>query len=66
MRKKNHPKIQPKKGSLTIYMHLTVMTKIQEDSATIKTYPTNAKLNNQENKDDVCDYLIKTMYVCAL
>jgi hypothetical protein len=32
------------------------MKETQEDSTTIKTYPTNIKLNNQAKKDDVCDY----------
>ena len=54
-KKKKCPKIQPKEGSLSIYMHLTVMKNIQEDSTTIKTYPTNTKLSNQAKKDDVHD-----------
>jgi hypothetical protein len=57
MRKKNRLKIQPKEGSLSIYRHLKVMTKIQEDSSTIKTYLENTKLNNQEKKDVVHDCL---------
>jgi hypothetical protein len=56
MRKKDHPKIQPKKGFLSLCRHLTVMTETQEDSTTIKTYPTNTKLGNQANNDDVHDY----------
>jgi hypothetical protein len=36
MRKKNRPKIQPKKGFLSLCRHLTVMTETQEDSTTIK------------------------------
>jgi hypothetical protein len=43
MRKSNCPKIQPKKGFLLLCRHLTVMTETQEDSTTIKTYPTNTK-----------------------
>jgi hypothetical protein len=57
MRKKNRPKIQLKEGFLSLCRYLTVMTEIQEDSTTIKTYPTNSKLNNQTNKDYVCDCL---------
>jgi hypothetical protein len=63
MRKKNSLKIQPKKGFLSLYRHPTVMTD-QEDSATIKTYPTNTKLSNQAKKIDVCDYLSKNR-VCT-
>jgi hypothetical protein len=53
MRKKNRPKIQPKEGSISIYRNLIVMTEIQEDLTTIKTYPTKTKIENQENKDNV-------------
>jgi hypothetical protein len=59
MRKKNHQKIQPKKYFLSLCRHLTVMTETQEESTTIKTYPTNTKLSNKENKDDVHDCLSK-------
>jgi hypothetical protein len=45
-RKKNRSKIQPKKGFLSLYRHLIVMAETQEDSTTIKTHPTNTKLNN--------------------
>jgi hypothetical protein len=64
MRKKNRPKIQPKKGFVSLCRNLTVMKKTQEDLATIKTYPKNTKLNNQANKDDVRDYLRKN-HVCT-
>jgi hypothetical protein len=64
MRKKNRPKIQPKKGFLSLYKHLTFMTETQEDSTTIKTYPENTKLNNQANKDDVHECL-RNNYVCT-
>jgi hypothetical protein len=63
MRKKNLPKTQPKKGFLSLRRHLKVMTKTQEDSTTIKNYPTNTKINNQENTDDVHDCLRKN-HVC--
>ena len=53
MRKKENPKIQVKKGFLSLYRNLTAMTETQEELATIKTYPKNTKLNNQANKDDV-------------
>jgi hypothetical protein len=66
MRKKNRPKIQLKKGFISLCMHLTVMKETQEDSATIKTYPANTKLSNQANKDDVHDCQGKTAYVRAL
>jgi hypothetical protein len=59
MRNKNLVKIQPKKGFLSLCNHLTVMTKTQEDSTTIKTYQENTKQSNQENNDDVRDYLRK-------
>jgi hypothetical protein len=62
-RKKNHPKIQPKKGFLSLYRHSTFMTETQEDSSTIKIHPTNTKLNNQEKNIDVCDCLRKN-HVC--
>jgi hypothetical protein len=55
MRKKDRTKIQPKQGFLSLCRHLTVMTETQENSTTIKTYPTNIKLSNQANKDDVHD-----------
>jgi hypothetical protein len=55
MRKKFRRKIQLKKGFLSLCMQLIVMTETKEDSTTIKMYPTNTKLNNQENKDDVRD-----------
>jgi hypothetical protein len=42
-------------GFLSFHIHLTVITDTQEDSKTIKTYPSNIKLNNQAKKDDVCD-----------
>jgi hypothetical protein len=64
MRKKNHPKIQPKKGFLSLCRHLTILTETQEDLATIKTYPSNTKLNNQANKNVVRDCLRKN-YVCT-
>jgi hypothetical protein len=59
IRKKNHLKIQPKKGFLSLCRHSTVMKETQEDSRTIKTHPTNTKLNNQEKKIDVRDRLRK-------
>jgi hypothetical protein len=55
MRKKDHPKIQLKKGFLSLCRNLIVMTETQEDSTTIKTYPTNTKPGNQANNDDVHD-----------
>jgi hypothetical protein len=64
MRKKNRPKIQPKKGFLSLCRHSTVMTETQEDSTTIKTHPTNTKLNNQAKKDDVRDCLRKN-HICT-
>ena len=64
MRKKNLSKNQPKKGFISLCKHLIVMTETQEDSTTIKTYPTNIKINNQTNKDDVKDCLRKTR-VCT-
>jgi hypothetical protein len=59
MRKKNHLKIQPKKGFLSLYRNSTVMIETQEDSTTIKTHPTNTKLDNQEKPIDVHDCLRK-------
>jgi hypothetical protein len=50
-------KIQPNKGFLSFHRHLTFIIETQEDSTTIKTYPTNIKLNNQTEKDDVRDCL---------
>jgi hypothetical protein len=47
MTNKNRPKSQPKKDSLSLCRHSTVMTETQEDSTTIKTHPTYTKLNNQ-------------------
>jgi hypothetical protein len=41
MRKKNHPKIQPNKGFLSLYRNSIVMTETREDSTTIKTHPRN-------------------------
>jgi hypothetical protein len=64
MRKNNRPKIQPKKGFLSLCRHLTIMIETQEDSTTIKTYPTNTKLSNQEKTIDVHDYLSKK-HVCT-
>jgi hypothetical protein len=58
MRKKNHTKIQPKKGFLSLCKNSTIMKETQEDSSTIKTYPTNTKLINQEKNIDVCDSFI--------
>jgi hypothetical protein len=65
MRKKKRLKIQPKKGFLSLCRHLRVMKETQEDSGTIKTYPKNTKINNQANKDNVCDFLGKN-HICTL
>jgi hypothetical protein len=64
--KEKSPKIQPKKGFLSLCRHSTVMTETQKDSTTIKTHSTNTKLNNQAKNDYVHDYLGKNAYVHTL
>ena len=54
---KHRPKIQPEKGFLSFHRHLTVITETQEDSTTLKTYPTTIKPSNQATKGDVRDCL---------
>jgi hypothetical protein len=42
---------------MSFHRHLTVITKAQEDSTIINTYPTTIKPINQATKGDVRDYL---------
>jgi hypothetical protein len=49
-------KLNQKKGFLSFQRHLTVITETQEDSTTIKSYPTTIKPSNEETKGDVRDF----------